>query len=174
MGTSYLNVEISLRNQETLTSTELPGTSSEADRKIEISSGNVSTSLDDSTTTPAIYSGPVTMVETIDGTGTFDIDLTAAEIGVSRTEDFSTKKLVGFKYHADSGNSGNVTIAPGSSNGYYICGSSSGQITLVPGQVEAGIVSGVATGHQAVGASNKVITVTGTQDDVITIQLWFG
>ncbi len=170
MSTS-ITTRLAITSQEVLDSSEFPGASQSSDRTLRSSGFNVSATLD-STTTPAIEKPGAISEETIGASAT-TLDLTAIDVGIGRTEDMTGKKLIGYQFNASSSNSGDVTIAAGASNGYNLFGAS-GLLVLEPGESIAGVISGVASGKPAVSATVKNISISGTQNDVVEVGLWFG
>lgn len=117
---------------------------------------------------------------TIDGTGTFDIDLSAAPIigaessGVpAATESLAGKRMVGFMLQTPAANADDITVAPGASNGYELFGGSIADgIKLTPNDQWSRITQNASL--PTVDASTrKIITVTGTEDDVIRVLMCF-
>lgn len=175
MSNVTLNANLSLAGAEVFTAAEAPTGGTQQARTLNITGADVSTTLD-STTTPKIEVSPVVRKITISGTTT--IDLTAAAgvalpISASRTVDATGKKLVAVRLSCPVTNVGAVNVAPGSSNPYPLFGTGN-DLDVKPGQTIIAIVTGVASSYAAVGPTAKNIDVTGTANDVLNVELYFG
>jgi hypothetical protein len=175
MSNTSLVVNLALNGQEAFTAAEAPTGATVASRTVQVTGSNVSATLD-STTTPKVEISPVIRRITISGTTT--IDLTAAAglslpVAASRTIDATGKKLVAWSISCPITNAGVVNVAPGASNGYALFGSGN-DIDISPGETVKGVINGVASGKPAVSASAKNIDITGTNNDVVLIELYFG
>lgn len=158
---------------ETLTAAEMPSAANESARQFTYAGLNRTGRLS-STTTPAVEVPPGYQKITI-GAGTTTIDLTAMPSARDPdvAEDYTAKKLIGVRIRAASGNSGNVTVAPGSSNPYPLFGATN-EVDVVPGEQIDKLIASVASSHPAVSGTVKTIDVTGTLNDVVDIMLLFG
>jgi len=171
MSTTNLSITLNVTGQETLAEADAPGAAADSDRTIRTGNFNLSASLD-STTTPAVEKAPVQIELTI-GASAEVYDLTTIDVAIGRTEDMTGKRLVAYLFAASSSNTGAVTIQSDGTNGYDLFGPS-GLIVLRPGQTLASGISGVASGIEAVAAADKRINISGTQNDVIQIAMYFG
>lgn len=175
MSNVTLSANLSLAGAEVFTAAEAPTGGTQQARTLNITGADVSTTLD-STTTPKIEVSPVVRKITISGTTT--IDLTAAAgvalpIAASRTVDATGKKLVAVRLSCPSTNVGAVNVAPGGSNPYPLFGTGN-DVDVKPGQTIIAIVTGVASSYGAVGPTAKNVDVTGTANDVLNVELYFG
>ena len=173
-----LQIVIKSIAQLVLPDTYVPGANTNQDQTVFINEYAVNDTLDEDST-PAPTELLVQEI-TIDGTLSEDIDLTAADIigavdgsgDPTKTEDLTGAKLFYIEAHAGTGNAGDITIAPGSSNGYDLFGSSIADgIKLPPG----GHFSMYCVGSDLddVGATDKIITISGAEDDTLNIILGF-
>lgn len=175
MSNVTLNANLSLAGAEVFTAAEAPTGGTQQARTLNITGADVAATLD-STTTPKIEISPVVRKITISGTTT--IDLTAAAgvalpIAASRTVDATGKKLVAVRLSCPTTNVGAVNVAPGGSNPYPLFGTGN-DVDVKPGQTIIAIVNGVASSYGAVGPTAKNIDVTGTTNDVLNVELYFG
>jgi hypothetical protein len=116
--------------------------------------------------------------ETIDGTGSYNLDLTDAPIigavdgsgDPTATEDLTDKKLCYIEIHAGASNSGVITVGPGSSNGYDLFGS--GNEVEVPAGAHL-VLYVTGSDLDAVGATDATIDFTGAEDDTFDAVLVF-
>ena len=175
MSNTSLVANLSMSGSEVLTAAEAPSGATAAARTIAITGSDISVTLD-STTTPKIEVPPVVRKVTISGTTT--IDFTAAQgvalpAAATRTIDQTGKKLVAFRLSCPTTNAGVVNVAPGASNPYPFLGTAN-DIDVRPGQTVIGIVNGVASGYGAVSGTVKTLDITGTSNDVINCEFYFG
>ena len=175
MPNTLLTANLALSGSEVFSAAEAPTGASAAQRTIAVTGADLSTTLDASST-PKVESPPIVRRVTISGTTT--IDLTAAAgvalpLAASRTVDATGKKLVAMRLSCPATNSGAVNVAPGASNGYALLGSGN-DVDVRPGETLIAITSGVASGKPAVSSTVKNIDITGTTNDVILVELYFG
>lgn len=171
MSSTTVRVNLDITSTEVLALSDFPGSSNQSDRTLRKSDFNLSTTHSVSTT-PAIEKSPVVQQVTIGASATV-IDLTAVDVGVGRTEDMTGKKLVDWQFEASSSNSGNVTVEPDATDGYDLFGAS-GKLVLVPGRNVSSGITGVSSGEAAVSATEKEIKISGTENDVVNLALYFG
>ena len=170
--TVSVQVDLDLNGTEVLDAVDAPAASDEDKRTLKANGFGLSATLDASST-PAAEVGPIVQEITI-GSGTTTIDLTAAPLqGEGRVADCTGKKLIGYFFHADKDNSGDVTIAEGASNGYPLFGSGN-DLVLGPGRQEGAAVSGVASPYTAVASGDKTLDISGTSGDKLTVEMIFG
>lgn len=173
MSDTVLNYAQHMNAVETLTTTEMPGAANIDERRRSFSGLNRQGQLK-SDSTPKLEKPPAYQKITISGTTTIDLTaVPAARDPTNVTVDMTDKKLIGLQIEAAAANSGNVTVAPGSSNPYPLFGSGN-SIIVVPGELITKTIKGAASGHPAVSGTVKTIDVTGTSSDVVEIGLFFG
>ncbi len=175
MSNVSLTANLSLAGAEVFTAAEAPTGGTQQARTLTITGADVSTTID-STTTPRIELSPIVRTITISGTTT--VDLTAAAgvalpIAASRTIDATGKKLVAVRLSCPSTNVASVNVAPGASNPYPIFGTGN-DVDVKPGQTLIALINGVASSYVAVGPTAKTLDVTGTTNDVLNVELYFG
>lgn len=175
MPNTFLTANLALSGSEVFTAAEAPTGASAAQRTLAVTGADLAVTLD-SQTTPKVETPPIVRRVTISGTTT--IDLTAAAgaalpLAASRSIDATGKRLVAMRLSCPITNSGAVNVAPGASNGYAPLGSGN-DIDVRPGETIISIISGVASGKPAVAGSAKNIDITGTTNDVILVELYFG
>ena len=175
MSNSYLTAALSLAGSEVFSASEAPSGASVSQRTLAVTGADMTASLD-AQSTPKLEVSPIVRRITISGTTT--IDLTAAAgaalpIAASRTIDASGKKLVAVRLSCPTTNAGAVNVAPGASNGYAMFGSGN-DIDIRPGETIIAIINAVASSKPAVSGSAKNLDVTGTTNDVILVELYFG
>lgn len=170
-STVYATINANIIGTEELGADAAPFSTSTADRRLLVNALNESATLN-SASTPALEAAPLVQEVTVTA-GTTTIDLTAAPISGDRTLDLTGKKLVAWQIKAAADNSDDVTIAPGSSNPYPLFGASN-ERDLEPGELAMGAITGVASGKPAVSSTVKTIDITGTEDDVVSVILYFG
>lgn len=175
MPNTLLTANLALSGSEVFSASEAPTGASAAQRTIAVTGADLSVSLDGSST-PKVESPPIVRRVTISGTTT--IDLTAAAgvslpLAASRTVDATGKRLVAMRLSCPTTNAGAVNVAPGASNGYALLGSGN-DVDVRPGETLIAITSGVASGKPVVSGSAKNIDITGTTNDVILVELYFG
>lgn len=175
MSNVSIVANLSLAGQEVFDATEAPSGGSQAARTLAITGRDVSTTLD-ATTTPKVEVSPIVRKVTISGTTT--IDLTAAAgvalpAAASRTVDTSGKRLVALRLSCPTTNAGVVNVAPGGSNPYPLFGSGN-DIDVRPGETVVKIINGVASGYPVVSGTAKNVDITGTTNDVIHVEAYFG
>lgn len=175
MSNVSIVANLALSGQEVFDVTEAPSGGSQAARTLTITGRDVSTTLD-STTTPKVEISPIVRKVTISGTTT--IDLTAAAgvslpAAASRSIDASAKKLVAARLSCPTTNVGAVNVAPGASNPYPLFGTGN-DVDIKPGETVVKIVSGVASSYPAVSGTVKTLDITGTTNDVLFVELYFG
>lgn len=175
MSNVSIVANLALSGQEVFDATEAPSGGSQAARTLTITGRDVSTTLD-STTTPKVEISPIVRKVTISGTTT--IDLTSAA-GVSlpataaRSIDASAKKLVAVRLSCPTTNVGAVNVAPGASNPYPLFGTGN-DVDIKPGQTLIALISGVASSYPAVSGTVKTLDITGTTNDVLHVEMYFG
>lgn len=176
MSTTRAQINLSLLASEEFTATEMPAAGSVAERTLKIGGSNqVSLQLSDATT-PAVNAAPISRVITIAGTITLDFTAIAAAVmpaGATRTLDLTGKKLVGFTLRAKSDNSAVINVAPGGSNPYPFFGTGN-DIDVKPGQQICGVFRDVASSCPAVAAGVKTIDISGTNGNILYLDLLFG
>lgn len=175
MSNTHLNANLSLAGSEVFTASEAPSGSTVAQRTLTVAGADLSASLD-ATSVPKLEVSPIVRRVTISGTITIDLSAAAGAalpIAASRTIDASGKRLVAVRLSCPTTNSGAVNVAPGASNGYAMFGSGN-DIDIRPGETIVAIINGVASSKPAVGGSAKNLDVTGTTNDVILVELYFG
>lgn len=175
MSNVSLVANLSLAGAEAFTAAEAPTGGTQGARTLNITGADISTTLDGSST-PKIEVSPTVRKITISGTTT--IDLTAAAgvalpISASRTVDNTGKKLVAVRLSCPSTNAGAVNVAPGGSNPYPLFGTGN-DIDVKPGQTIIAGIFGVASSYPAVSGTVKNLDVTGTTNDVLNVELYFG
>lgn len=175
MSNVSLVANLALSGSEVFDATEAPTGGSQASRTLAITGRDISATLD-ATTTPKVEVSPVVRKITISGTTT--IDLTAAAgvalpIAAARTIDNTGKKLVAFRFSCPTTNAAAVNIAPGASNPYPFAGTAN-DVDVKPGQTLIGVVNGVASSFPAVSSTVKTLDITGTTNDVVHVELYFG
>ncbi len=175
MSNVSIVANLALSGQEVFDTTEAPSGGSQAARTLTITGRDVSTTLD-ATTTPKVETSPIVRKVTISGTTT--IDLTAAAgvslpAAASRSIDASGKKLIALRLSCPTTNAAAVNVAPGGSNPYPIFGSGN-DVDVKPGETVVKVVNGVASSYPAVSSTVKNIDVTGTTNDVIHVEAYFG
>lgn len=176
---SFTSLQLTMRSiaQVVLPDAYVPGAKTDSDQTVNVNDNAVQETLT-SDTTPAPTEIMVKEV-TIPGGGSQDIDLTAAPIigalsGTSpaASEDITGKILTYLEIHTDDENSGSVTVAPGSSNGFPLFGASIADGVKLP--ADSHLAQYVKSGDGAeVGAAAKIVTVSGTAADVVTILMVF-
>lgn len=175
MSNVAIVANLSLAGQEIFDATEAPSGGSQAARTLAITGRDVSATLD-ATTTPKVEVSPIVRKVTISGTTT--IDLTAAAgvslpAAASRTVDASGKKLIALRLSCPTTNAAVVNVAPGGSNPYPLFGSGN-DVDVRPGETVVKLINGVASGYPAVSGTAKNIDITGTTNDVIHVEAYFG
>ncbi len=173
MSTTSVSYSMNINVAEQLTAAEMPSAGSEDARRRSFSGLNRTGRLS-STSTPAVEV-PAGFQKITIGAGVTTIDLTAMPAARDPGDalDYSTKKLIGVRIHADPGNSGMVTIAPGASNPYPLFGAGNEQ-DFYPGEKSDKMLLGVASSHPAVSGTAKNIAVSGTENDIVELMLLFG
>jgi len=173
---SFTSLQVILKSisQVVLPDSYVPGSKSDQDQSVYVNDYAVqSTFAAGDTPTPAEI---LTEEITIDGTGSYDIDLTAAKIvgavdvsgDPAATEDLTGKKLCYLELHSGSANAGDITVKPGVSNGYPLFGASITQgVKVVPYAHLAMLIQ--ASGLAAISATTKIITISGTTGDTLNI-----
>lgn len=175
MSTKQLVANLTMTGSETFTAAEQPGGATQADRTLKITGGDLTVTLD-ATSTPKIEVSPIVRTVTISGTTTIDLTAAAGAVipaSASRAVDASTKKLVAFRFSCPGTNQAAVNVAPGASDPYPIFGTAN-DIDVRPGWTIPGVLNGVNPSHAAVSSTAKNIDITGTTGDKITIELYFG
>lgn len=175
MSTKQLIANLSMTGSETFTAAEQPGGATQADRTLKITGGDITTTID-ATTTPKIEVSPIVRTVTISGTTTIDLTAAAGAVlpaAATRSIDASTKKLIAFRLSCPTTNQAAVNVAPGASDPYAIFGAGN-DIDVRPGWTIASVLVGANPSHAAVSGTAKNIDITGTTGDKITIELYFG
>ena len=156
----------------------VPGAKNDEDQTVYVNDYSIQASYgSDDTPTPA----EILVAEiTIDGTGTEDIDLTAAAIvgavdgsgNPAATEDLTGKKLCYLELHSGTSNAGDITVAPNGTNGYTLFGAAITQgIKLHADKHEQRFIR--SSGADAVSATKKIVTITGTAGDTLNLVMVF-
>lgn len=175
MSNVSIVANLSLAGAEVFTASEAPTGGSQAARTLAITGQDVSVTLD-ATTTPKVEVSPVVRKVTISGTTTIDLTAAAAvalPASASRTVDNTGKKLVALRLSCPSTNAGVVNVAPGGSNPYPLFGSGN-DVDVRPGETVVKVVNGIASGYPAVSSTVKNVDITGTTNDVIHVEAYFG
>jgi len=173
---SFTSLQIALKSisQVVLPDTYVRGSKSDQDQSVYVNDYAVqSTFASGDSPTPAEV---LTEEITLDGTGSYDIDLTAAKIvgavdvsgDPAASEDLTAKKLCYLELHSGSSNAGDITVKPGSSNGYTLFGSAITQGVKVPPYSHLALLV-QASGLAAISATVKVINVSGTTGDTLNL-----
>lgn len=175
MSSTTLQIDIRLRGKETLTEDEAPAALTEQQRILSTGKKGLSTTFS-STSTPKVDQPPLVINVTIAGGVPTVIDLTAVQglvtpTDVTRTLDMTGKKLVACFFHAGAENVDPINIAPGVSP-YPLFGTGN-DLDLEPGEVLAKSFKDLATSLPAVAAGVKHISVDGTDDDTLYVELYF-
>lgn len=175
MSNTSLVANLSLAGSEVFTAAEAPSGATAAARTVAITGPDISTTLD-STTTPKIEVPPIVRKVTISGTIT--IDFTAAQgvalpASATRTIDQTGKKLVAMRLSCPITNAAVVNVAPGASNPYPLLGTGN-DIDIKPGQTVIAIMTGIASSYGAVSSTVKTLDITGTTNDVVQCEFYFG
>lgn len=175
MSTVSIVANLALSGQEVFDATEAPSGGSQAARTLSITGRDVSTTLD-STTTPKVEVSPIVRKVTISGTTTIDFTAgagVALPAAASRSVDATGKKLVALRLSCPTTNAGAVNVAPGAANPYPIFGTGN-DVDVKPGETVIKIINGVASSYPAVSGTVKNIDITGTANDVIHVEAYFG
>lgn len=176
MSTVRAQVNLSLVAAEEFTTTEVPGAATVSERTLKRGSGNnVSLSLN-ATSVPAVTKPMISFAVTIAGTITLDLTAIAAAAipaTATRTVDLTGAKVVGFTLRAKSTNVAAINVAPGGSHPYPIFGTGN-DIDVPKGLQITGCFRDVASQLPAVSGSVKNIDISGTNADVLYIDLLTG
>ena len=86
-------------------------------------------------------------------------------------EDMTGQKLVAYFFKAASGNAAAIVVKPHATNGYDLFGSSTSLVTFKPDQSLGSLVNDDSLDD--VGATDKIIHMTGTDGDVMDYVLLF-
>lgn len=175
MSNTSLVANLSLAGSEVFTAAEAPSGANASARTITVTGPDIAATLD-STTTPKIEVPPIVRKVTISGTVT--IDFTAAQgvalpAAATRTLDHSGKKLVAMRLSCPVTNAAVINVAPGGSNPYPLFGTAN-DIDVKPGQTIIMIMTGIASSYGAVSGTVKTLDFTGTNNDVIQCEFYFG
>lgn len=180
MSDSYVDIGLRMNGREIFTAAEAPAAASEQQRTLLGGRHAFSKTLGP-TTTPALSEPLVSQEITIPGGGSVTLDLTAIAAlalpgSATRTVDLTGAKLKALliRTHADNDDAG-VNIAPGASNPYPMFGTGN-DITLYPDSqlCLAFRATEPPAGIPAVAGAVKTLDITGTEDDVVWIELYFG
>jgi len=154
--------------REVLADADVPGAAEDSNKTITHSNWNFSDTLNANSDPEA----DVLVVQevTIGGSPT-DIDLTAAPLGVGRTADLTGKKLVGGLLKTKSTNAGAVTVGVSGANDYELWGASK-DLVIAKGRTIA--LADAEEQYAAVGASDKIIRISGTNGDTLYLLMVFG
>lgn len=176
MSTKRAQVVFSVLHTEEFTAAEVPSAGSVSERTLRSGKGNdANLSLSESTT-PAVNKAAISKTVTISGTITIDLTAVAAAAipaAATRTVDLTGGKLVAFNMRAASANVAAINVAPGASNPYPMFGTGN-DLDVKPGEQIAGSFRDVASSKPAVAGAVKTIDISGTNGDILYLDLLFG
>lgn len=173
MGAQAVNLTMNLSStiQEVLDPAVVPGASAADKRTVQHDSWNVDKTLIASST-PA-PSRCLVLEITIDNTGQYEIDLSAAPTTGAPTagEDLTGKRVLSFEFQTPAANAAAITICDqAASNKYALFGAGNAYSLLKNSKLaqlhESSLMPAVAGGA-------KIIRISGTEDDVLRVKLTF-
>lgn len=176
MSSIRAQINLSVLASEEFTATEMPGAATVAERTLKAGGSNQANLQLNSTTTPAVTKPPISKVITISGTVTIDLTAVAAAAipaAATRTVDYTGAKLVGFTARGKSSNVAAINIAPGASNPYPMLGTGN-DIDVKPGFQISAAFRDAASSCPAVSGTVKTLDITGTNGDILYLDLIFG
>ena len=176
MSETQLRIDLELNGSEILTADEAPWAANEAARTMVAAGVNQNLNVTSSSTPVSVDQPPVLLTITISGTQT--IDLTAVEglampEAATRSIDLTSSKIVAVRFKADADNASAVNVAPGASNPYPLFGTAN-DIDVEPGEVVIKAAIDAAAQQAAVAPTVKEIDVSGTNGDVLTVEIYAG
>jgi hypothetical protein len=175
MSTKRAQFNLSFTGSEEFTAAEVPGAGTVSERTLKVGAGNTLANQVSETGTPLISGAPVSLTVTIAGPITLDFTALAAAVlppSATRTVDMTGKKLIGMHLRAKSDNAAVITVTPGT-DPYPIFGTAK-DIDVPPGASVALCFRDVASSLPAVAAGVKDVDFSGTNDDVLYVDLFFG
>ncbi len=176
MSSITAQVNLSVVAAEEFTTTEVPGAGTVSERTLRTGKGNNASLTLNGTSTPAITKPMISLTITISGTITLDLTAIAAvaiPATATRMVDLTGAKVVGFTLRAKSTNVAAINVAPGGSHPYPIFGAGN-DIDVPKGLQIAGCFRDVASQLPAVSGTVKNIDISGTNADVLYIDLLTG
>lgn len=176
MSTTRATIDLSVLAQEEFTATEVPGAGTVSERTLKTGGSNQASLQLSSSSTPSLTKPPISKTITIAGTITLDLTAIAAAAipaAATRTVDLTGAKLVAFTLRAKSDNAAAINVAPGASNPYPMFGTAN-DLDVKPGEHISGSFRDVASSKPAVAGAVKTIDISGTDGDVLYLDLLFG
>ena len=176
MSVTRAQINLSVLASEEFTAVEAPGAATVSERTLKAGGGNAASLQLNATSTPALTKPPISKEITIAGTITLDLTAIAAAAipaAATRTVDLTGAKVVAFTLRGKSTNVAAINVAPGSSNPYPMFGTGN-DIDVKPGLQISGSFRDVASTMPAVSSTVKNIDISGTNGDVLYLDLLFG
>lgn len=176
MSTIRAQVNLSVLASEEFTAVEVPSAGTVSERTLKSGGGNQASLQLSSTTTPSLTMPPISKTVTIAGTITLDLTAIAGAVvppSATRTVDLTGAKLVAFTMRAADANAAAINVAPGAANPYPMFGTAN-DLDVKPGEQISGSFRAVASSKPAVSGTVKTLDISGTNGDILYLDLLFG